>query len=760
MKRSSFYTHLAMLAVGWVFLGFFHQGYAQGHKESVSIENGKLRIGFDKESGCLVTFEDLATKTELLDREENEFYSPWELELFHPSQVKKVDNRASTHFSFRKVSDQQIVLEWSQFSTPNPAIKVIVMVSLDKEKPMSYWKISLEGIKGEKISQLSFPRIAYLKEQEDEHLAVAEWMGSLLQNPRTRMAGKPVTTLNLAYPDHMSMQFLALYNPNKLGLYLSCNDTLGYAKNFVINIDSARHLSYHLENYPVFSDELSDYTTSYEAVIGSFVGDWLSAAGLYAAWGREQSWAKNSRLKSGEIPQWLKDTGYWVWNRGRADNVLSPAVNLRKKLDMPVSVLWHWWHNGSYDDSFPEYFPPRDGKPAFTQGLSYAKENQVNAIVYMNQLKWGPSTDSWKTEHASRYAAKDMNGQEISHVYNIFTGKALTYMCMATDFWKRKYASLADSAVNHYGTSGVYMDQACLSRICYAENHDHDPGGGNYWITHFGLRHQLIRQLVPASKNAVFAGEGGGELWLPYLDAFLTLAVSKERYAGVSGAQPIPLFQAVYHQYGITYGNYSSLLTPPYDEKWPEEFAPSNAETLLSAEFNQQFLMEQARSFVWGMQPMIANYQPFLDEERADEMDYLTKLAKVRQKGLKYLLYGEFLRPPKMSSPEERMKISKLSIYAGQKEKVTTFEQLYPVIYSAAWRADDNDIAVAIASISKETFPVNFVLKAADYGLPSTGKVYLIDQHGRKLMTDYTDGQALINWELEPKGIVIFEFTP
>src|SRR5690606_8856688 len=113
----------------------------------------------------------------------------------------------------------------------------------------------------------------------------------------------------------------------------------------------------------------------------------------------------------------------------------------------------------------------------FISKIDQAKKNNVNALVYMNQLKWGSSMPSWIEEKAYLSASKNINGQLESHMYNIFTKKSLTYMCLATDFWKAKYASLVDSAINKYHVSGIYMDQTCLSRVCYDPNHDHPVGG-------------------------------------------------------------------------------------------------------------------------------------------------------------------------------------------------------------------------------------------------------------------------------------------
>ena len=377
------------------------------------------------------------------------------------------------------------------------------------------------------------------------------------------------------------------------------------------------------------------------------------------------------------MPEWLQNIGYWEWNRGRASNVLSPAVSLEKRLNVPVSVLWHWWHGGSYDDSFPEFFPPRDGKSGFVNALRNAQQQGVKALVYMNTLSWGTSTQSWKNLQAEKYAALDINGKMSSYMYNIFTKKSMAHMCDGTDFWRKKYATLADTAINEYGVDGIYMDQACLSMRCYNPAHGHTIGGGNYWVEGAAEKNQLIRKHIPAGGQQVLAGEGGAENWLPFLDAFLTLQVSKERYAGVKSWQTIPLFQAVYHEYGISFGNYSSLLSPPYDEKWPKEFAPADAETPLDPEFNDQFLMEQARSFVWGIQPMISNYQPFLDTIRTTEIDYISRLAKIRRSGLKYFVHGKFMRAPSLVIPEENIVISRLSIYAGRDQNVTRFEKTF-----------------------------------------------------------------------------------
>jgi hypothetical protein len=480
----------------------------------------------------------------------------------------------------------------------------------------------------------------------------------------------------------------------------------------------------------------------------------------YRDWSSGQPWCRESRLTNALVPPWLEETALWVWNRGRSPYVLEPATELKQHLDLPVSVSWHWWHGCAYDIGFPEYLPPREGRASFVKAVAAAREEDVRCIVYMNHYQWGNSTASWHEENAGYYAIKDRHGAMHTHVFNIFTGKTLTNMCIATDFWQKKYASLCDTVVNTYGVSGVYMDQACISRMCFDEHHGHPPGGGNFWNESFVHFTRLIRSKLDPACQSILTGEGALELRIPDLDAFLTLQVSRERYMGQEGWECIPFFQAVYHPYAITYGNYSSLVIPPYDALWPKEFAPEEPQKLLDKGFQKQFMMEQARSFVWGMQPTIANYRSSLLSERKEEMAYLLKLARVRYRALEYLLQGEFLRSPPMEIPEEEIQLSRLSIYKGREERsVTTFHKKVPLVYSGTWRSDDGRIGIALASIGDDPYRVKCVFPCRDYALPPSGRIYKIHAAGKTLLSEYHEGMVRLDFTLGPKDLCLVEIV-
>jgi len=269
-----------------------------------------------------------------------------------------------------------------------------------------------------------------------------------------------------------------------------------------------------------------------------------------------------------------------------------------------------------------------------------------------------------------------------------------------------------------------------------------------------------IRNRCEAGQRIVLAGEGCGEAWLPYLDLMLTLQVSRERYSAPTDPwEVIPFFQAVYHPYAVTYGSYSSLTMPPYDELWPAEFAPADPLALLDQKYSRQFYLEQARAFVWGQQPTLANFLPQHFEQRPEEIAYLMRLARVRSRAVKYLLHGVFLRPPELGAPEATSDFSRLSIYAGQKSRLTTYQKRHPLALAGAWRSADGDVAVALASVSDRTIPLTLTLDPTYYQLPKHTRVYRIDETGRQRLESWAGGSGPLQLDLPARQAWILEFS-
>jgi hypothetical protein len=438
---------------------------------------------------------------------------------------------------------------------------------------------------------------------------------------------------------------------------------------------------------------------------------------------------------------------------------LLPAVKLKQHANLPVSVFWHWWHGCAYDVGFPEYLPPREGKDAFRDAVAEAKSQDVRAIVYMNQRLWGMTTKSWTDRNAAAFAVKKPDGKIEPEIYNTFVKAPCASMCIATPFWRNTYASLAEAAVRDLGVAGIYMDQACTSLGCYDPSHGHPLGGGDYWMDGFKQLEADIRKRTKDVKNVALAGEGCGEAWLPYLDMMLSLQVSLERYAGSTDWEPVPLFNAVYHDCSTQYGNYSSLTRPPYDDLWPAEFAPKEPLALLDEKFATQFRLEQARSFVWGQQPTLANFRDTQLTSRAEENDYLIRIARMRRAAIKYLRDGVFLRPPEFEAPQAEIPMSRLSIYAGQQDAVQETTRTVPLVLAGAWLAPDGDVGVAVTNISTEPNSVSMTLDRDRWPLSKQGVVYRRTEQGREEFRQFNDGVVELDIKLDGADVQFFEIV-
>lgn len=691
-------------------------------------ENGVVSIEFSSRNGSILRFHDAAHKSDVACANDGEL---WLLTLSSGGSTKVLAPSEAGCFTHDSSSSSIAHLSWSRFPGMGDNVVVDVVLRLEDNVPCGRWELGVSKPASLTISELHFPRIPHLAAHDGEFLAVPLWTGQCLPNPRSVLCASKGGRLAWNYPGLMALQCVAYGAANGSGLYAACDDTAAFRKTFAFSGDDSSQVDFEVIHYPENgAKDIAKWRVPYAVTLGALHGGWYDAAERYRQWAMGQPWVKESRLRRGLVPAWLTDTGLWLWNRGRSDGVLPPAVTLQEALGLPVRVFWHWWHGCPYDAGFPEYLPPREGEAAFREAVENAHQHGVKCIVYMNQRLWGMSTDSWRTKGAEQYAVKAEDGTVHPEVYNIFTKSPMASMCIATPFWRDTYAGIAERAIMQFGVDGIYMDQACDSMPCYDISHGHSVGGGRYWLDGFRSLSSNIR-LHAEGRPIMLAGEGCCEAWLPYLDAMLTLQVSKERYSAPTDPwEPIPFFHAVYHPVATTYGSYSSLTMPPYDGLWPRESAPKEPLVLLDRKFSHQFYLEQARAFVWGQQPTLANFLPNQLVDRAEELQYVMRVAKVRHLAEKYLAQGEFLRPPEVTAPTATSPFSRLSIYAGQGEHLTEFTKTYPTVLASAWRAPDGDLGIAVASLADDSVSASLAWNAAEYRMPSHGVLSRIDEGG------------------------------
>ena len=683
--------------------------------ERVALDNGKMRLEFDREAATLLSMVDLETGYQYLDTEA-EPQSLWSIVPLNAEDVIAEPAKVKV----RKISRHEVKLVWYG----EGALTLEARVRLDKEKPLSYWSVEMKDYDKAKVKELVFPYLTNIKAFTNEELLIPDWTGALYKNPRAEH--KRISLFKRNHQHH-SMQLSAIYGDEESGIYIATNDAEGYGKSFTVEFRDAL-TNYQMINILDVASDQASYKPSYDFVLGTLHGNWYDAALIYREWALQQAWVKNNRLHSGKMNSWLPETDVWMWNRGHSSNVLPEAEDLKKYLgDCNVSVLWHWWHNGPYDDAFPEYIPPREGRESFVEAVAKARSKGINMTPYMNSFQWGGATKSFREKGVERYVARKADGSTLAHIYNKFTENPLVPVCITQEFWRETYSGLCDTLINGYGCSGVYMDQSCNNYLCYNADHGHTVGGGNYWVKSHQRLIERIREKT-TEQNPVLTGEGSGEDWIAHLDGFLTLEGSRERMRGAKASDIVPLFNAVYHGYAICFGNLSGLTYPPYDDCWPKKYRSPDTETLLPEKYRQQMRMEQARTFVWGTQPMISNYHPFVRKGRPVEMRYFAELVAKRKQYKGYLQYGIMMRAPKMENEyAKEVDMVQMTIYSYKTEgtNIFPFKKRVPTLYSSAWRNNEGNILLAFTNINEEAKALSFTIDLNEMGLNDRYTLYI-----------------------------------
>lgn len=725
----------------------------------VRIADGKLQVGFDSASGSLRELIQLADGCNQLADGDAPF-ALWQISVGSGESSRELTAERAGTPKIERLSGGQtgLRLVWDKVAAGAMGpLRVEVLVQLgQQDAALSRWELSVAKPKNVLLKQIRFPRVAGLRERANEMLAIPRELGVLARDPRKLFRGKDNKGMRVSwgYPKPLSAQCVAFYQQDGPGFYAASDDTEGYRKSFEMWGDATGQV--HFETVHVPEQEaagMAEFRLPFGVVLGAFRGDWTAAAQIYRESPSARTFAARGRLHRGMTPAWLQNTGLWLWNRGRSQQVLGPATVMREHLQTPVSILWHWWHNCPYDAGFPEYLPPREGAEPFKAALAAAQRQEVRAILYMNQRLWGTQTRSWTNACAEARAVKGKDGKVHTEVYNTFMKAPCAPMCIGTRFWRDTYAGLAQEVLCDLKPAGVYMDQVGCLADCYDPSHGHILGPGRYWTDGLAMLTAEIRDRTARRGDVVLGGEFCGEPWIGNMDLTLALSVSQDRQGASPVWEPIPFFHAVYHGDTVVFGSMAGLVHPPYDEKWPQELAPPGRLTLLDRKFAKQFYLDHARTFAWGMQPMLANFLPSLLEDRAEEMDFVTRMVRTRMRALKYLLHGIWLRPPPLDVPRQEIDVAEVGSYTLLKASKRT----YPVALAGAWHAPDGDVGIALASISNEKLALRLPIDAKAYGLKDGCVIYRTDETGRHRSGTIDVREPVVKLELPPRGICVIE---
>lgn len=584
-----------------------------------------------------------------------------------------------------------VEITWEAVSLPegNGVVFVTAKATVEPDSPLTLWRIDVRnGSREFGLWEVEFPIVSNLDGRSEgaaqEFVAYPEGWGVLLPNPRASFRFGPM------YPSgSCAMQFAAYYAGGS-GVYYAAHDGDAYTKRInLTGADPTAGITFSWIHYP--PDMLkpgAPFNQAYDAVVGVFDGDWYDAARVYRAWALKQVWCSCGPLSARkDIPNRFKELAMWGRTRANPEDARVDNEQFKKRFPVPIANHWYCWHVIPFDNDYPEYFP---AKPGFKEAVAAAHQLPVWQMPYINGRLWDTDTESF-AKVGKPYSSKNEKMEPYIEEYG--SKQKLAPMCPYTPCWQDKVNEIVWKLIDEYKLAGVYIDQvgAAAPTLCMDPSHGHPLGGGKWWVEgYWKMLSEMKKRMKAKYPDAFLTTESNAEPYMQYFDGYLMCNSTRHNL--------IPLFSAVYHDYNLTFGRYV----------FAGDLKIENA-----------YYMKMGQLFAFGAQlAWIPN--DILAEQCKEGADYLAHLAKLRARSLKYLAFGEFLRPLTFTND-----------IPVAKTEWKVFRQPHPVefpaIQSSVWRAPDGSVGLVFTNVLKDPISATYSFDAAAYGLPPA-KSYAISE--------------------------------
>ncbi len=496
------------------------------------------------------------------------------------------------------------------------------------------------------------------------------------------------------YPGWQFAQFLAYYN-DRAGLYLACEDNQGYLKSFkVLEREPGFRLAVaHIGDWP----QNGARTLEYDTLLGSFQGDWYSAAEIYREWSLKQQWAVPLYRRK-DVPDWLLDSPVYVTIRPQGvldegpvypveeflpyEKCIPLLDRISQKVGAPVAaVMMGWEHAGSW--IYPDCFPPIGGDQSLTEFTRQARERGWHVGSFGNGTQWLIG-DGWNGYDGQEFFEK-MDGDKAICRRPDGTG------WMNMNYWRPSYpcclgTPLTRQIANDYvrrligwGFESVqFFDQNCfaITFACFAHDHEHPPLPGRWMNEVMARKVAEFREIASQAgeKGVIQSAEAGvNEFCLPLFQESDVRVFPPNWENNV-----IPLYQFLFHENLILNGMMSAGQEPYHIE--------------ISAAINGVLggipggvlrgdgtLMDKD-TINW------APWEPVIGDEQSGLEVIRTVTTLRRGSGKDFLVFGRMLRPAEITG------IKTLEWeWNGRKNAV-------PAIFHSAWQAPDGRIGIVLVN--------------------------------------------------------------
>lgn len=503
-----------------------------------------------------------------------------------------------------------------------------------------------------------------------------------------------------------AFRFIAAYDEAATSVYLDERGARGFAGKMIARQgpkpNTVRLIALH--EMALTSGANSAGSLPFGGTIRAYKGGWYEAARIYREWVRTQDWAKAARERP--VSPKLRDIALWMWNRGSAEQVISPAERFQDETGLNPAIDWYWWHKIPYDHGYPNFWPPREGEAAFRKAVARMKRRGIFSQVYTNGMTWDCDDPSFAEQGGLESVIISRRGSKAyeRHVFNTHTGHALAYMCGEGKRYQDVFVDLTRQLAS-CGLDGLYMDMiaSCTLASCWNPAHSHPQGGGTAQAD--GYR-AFFRRVKRESPTLLLSSEEPSEEYLDCNEAAISLWQTPERLfdIGAPACEAVPVYVALHHGEIALFGSYAIMGgVTPWDPTWPTHNKWKDESYWAKIYPQDQFALEFATGPSMGIQPCVHNLtlEQIEDPKLAADWTFVKQTARFYHANRDLLYDGELLAPGRMQCDIKPLNMAIRGIYTSEKNLYIAPSR-QPAVKHNFWRAPDGRKGLIVVNWTSE----------------------------------------------------------
>lgn len=529
-------------------------------------------------------------------------------------QTPEIDPSCAIFNGYKTIDNdtsKTLVFQWNtRLLYDGKQYPVEMSVTLDDNSPLLKWNLSAALPAGWSVTDFKFPTLYVVSPDSAKVITPGGWGNEY----KYREGG----VYEANYPSWSASMQMMMVDDGSDTYFYSPRDYNACGKLMTVK---AKDGSTVFDTKVVASEGWNNHDSNrfvvpWTTVSGVHPGDWSAAAvDWYRPFALTTEWG-SKKLSDRNIPQWMVEKDLWLRAKYLGDTTVIAVNRAIDYFGEDIAFHWYFWHHYPYDSHYPDYFPANE---RFAPIIKQVRSRNCQVMPYINGRLWDPVTESYSARNGKDASCRKPDGNLYTEIYPTSIVPN-TVTCPSSPIWHDVIMELADRIQDELGTDGLYIDQiaAAAPYPCYAPNHSHPAGGGEFWYHSYRDMMQDLRRDHLRPGNVVFSEENA-ECYIPCFDILLTVNTPHSPTCKI-----VPLYPLIYSDRVLT----AAFTYSPYTDVRNGDFRYENMQCLL---YGSQLGWVDPR-LLW------------VDDKSAYEAEFLKNLVEFRKDQHDVFIGGRYIR--------------------------------------------------------------------------------------------------------------------